>query len=452
MSLRRNSVFFTFLLLLAGLFAVSQSGGFEVKRYFTLLAVLVEESWIPLSWIMGAAGWGWLAEWLFLGRTGREINIQVLFGIGLQLLLDWVLSWTVGLSNELVWGLNGVGWGLLALQLVLELQRFRRADWRGIGHWGVLLSVLPTCLLLGACTIPPGILWPSEYGGYDVLEYHLQLPKEWMKLGRMAGLEHNVFSFLPNLVESGYFHMALYKGSAIEAGYAAQLFSSATAVLVAWIVGRTAVSLGRRDPMASGSDGPRVAFAVSAIYLAVPWTLVTGSIAYNEQTMMAFGAGALYLAFGRKLEYSSPSSEFRRGTAIGFLCALSILAKPSSVLLIAAPICLVWLSTTWHRIGTFTVRLTGTISSCLPLLALWMTRNYFWTGNPFFPILTQRFGTGHWTSEQASRWHRAVSSSLSLGERIPILLSQVHGLFHPQFGWILIPALGISIWYVTKRR
>ncbi len=449
---RRYSFLLSLLLFLAGLFAVSQSGGFDVKRYFTLLAVLVGESWIPLLWILGAAGWGWVAEWLFFGKTGRELSIQILFGIGLQLLLDWVLSWTVGLNHGLAWGLNGVGLGLLAIQLGVEPQRLQRRERRGPRSWGLMLSALPTSLLLGACTIPPGILWPSEYGGYDVLEYHLQLPQEWMKLGRMEGLQHNVFSFLPNLVESGYLHLALYKGSAIEAGYAAQLFSSATAVLVAWIVGQTAVSLARRISPTSGVEDSRLAFAAGSIYLAVPWTLVTGSIAYNEQTMMALGAGVLYLAFGRKLEYSSPRGEFRKGAAIGFLCSLSILVKPSSALLITAPICFLWLFLDRPRIRTFGARLGGIISSLLPLMTLWMTRNYSWTGNPFFPMLTQWFGTGHWTSDQATRWVHAISSSLSLGKRIPMFLSQVHGIFHPQFGWILLPALALSIWSIIKRQ
>ncbi len=416
------------------------------------MAVLLEEGWIPLLWILAAAGWGWVGEKLFLGGRGGQISIQILFGVGLQLLLDWVLSWTLGLSRGFAWGLNAVGWALLAIQVGVERRRFRGGWIRGIENRGLLFSVLPASLLLGACTIPPGILWPSEYGGYDVLEYHLQLPREWMNAGKMVGFQHNVFSFLPNLVEAEFLHLAICRGSAIESGYAAQLFSSAMAVLAAWLAGQSAVSQAVLVSSAEGVEGSGPFFAASAVYLAVPWTLVTGSMAYNEQTMMALGAGALYLSLRRKFEFSSLSLEFRQGAAIGLFCSLSILAKLSSAFLIAAPICLVWLFIDWPGMRRLGVRLSGISSSCLPVLGFWMIRNYIWTGNPFFPMFTQWFGAGHWTTDQAARWVHAISSDLPLGKRLSIVFSQTQGIFHPQFGWVLLPALVLSIWPILKRQ
>jgi hypothetical protein len=449
---RRYSFLLSLLLLLTGLFVVSQSGGFEPNRFFTLLAILVTEGWIPLLWIAGAAGWGWLAARTLLSGDSRSLSVQMVLGVGFQLLMDWSLSWTIGLTREFCWGLNAVGCGLLAFSLRATGQQLRGQIERldcGI-EWAV--SFLPLSLLVGACTIPPGILWPSEYGGYDVLEYHLQLPKEWMELGRMTGLQHNAYSFLPNLIESGYLHMALLKGSAIEAAYAAQLFNAAMALLAARLVGRTAVDMAASVSRADHTPREYVAHLVSALYLAVPWTLVTGSIAYTEQTMMAFAAGALLLALKGIKGTPAVAEEFCRGAGVGVLCGFSILAKLSASLLIAVPVFGVGLAYRGREIKRSVLWIWGFLSLALPVVALWLTRNFLWTGNPFFPMLPDWFGTAHWTAGQAARWGGGHSSVATLAQRVLMLFSGSHGVFHPQYGWVLLPAVGISVWFHIRRR
>ena len=49
-------------------------------------------------------------------------------------------------------------------------------------------------VLLAAACSAPGWLWGTEFGGFDALSYHLQLPKEWLAAGHVAPLEHNVYS------------------------------------------------------------------------------------------------------------------------------------------------------------------------------------------------------------------------------------------------------------------
>jgi hypothetical protein len=53
----------------------------------------------------------------------------------------------------------------------------------------MILAAAPALavLLLAACC-PPGTLWRSEALGFDVLSYHLQLPREWLAGGRLAPL------------------------------------------------------------------------------------------------------------------------------------------------------------------------------------------------------------------------------------------------------------------------
>ena len=75
--------------------------------------------------------------------------------------------------------------------------------------WGVPALAL----LLVAASSPPGWLWDSEGRGYDALEYHLQLPQEWLRMGRLAPLEHNVYSFLPGYIEAAFYHLAVATGA-----------------------------------------------------------------------------------------------------------------------------------------------------------------------------------------------------------------------------------------------
>ena len=52
-------------------------------------------------------------------------------------------------------------------------------------------------LVVAACAAP-GWLWQTEFGGYDAMAYHLQLPREWFEQGRITTSTWNVYSAMPN--------------------------------------------------------------------------------------------------------------------------------------------------------------------------------------------------------------------------------------------------------------
>ncbi|MEM9252773.1 MAG: hypothetical protein AAGB29_10530, partial [Planctomycetota bacterium] len=134
--------------------------------------------WPGLAWsaavACGVAVWGWL------GLTSATLGAV---GAG------WAWAWVVlGMAaGALAWREWRAG--------VVGLGRWDRA---GLSAWcGVGLGLLAVG---AACA--PGSMWRVEAMGYDVLSYHLQLPREWLAAGRLSGLEHNVYSHLPSLVES----------------------------------------------------------------------------------------------------------------------------------------------------------------------------------------------------------------------------------------------------------
>src|SRR5262249_31990042 len=127
------------------------------------------------------------------------------FGLGALSLITLILGW-IGFLNH--WSAIAIV-GVPGVYSILTLYRARGAasGWlRERATWGWMMLLLAPLLgiALVAALVPPGILWGDEPHGYDVVEYHLQLPREWLEMGRVAPLTHNVFSYFPMNVEMNY--------------------------------------------------------------------------------------------------------------------------------------------------------------------------------------------------------------------------------------------------------
>jgi len=184
-----------------------------------------------------------------------------------------------------------------------------------------------------------------------------------------------------------------------------------------------------------------------ALYLSVPWTLVTGSLAYNEQAAVCFGVAAFMIAFHETAQ-PTLAAEGRRGTAVGLLLGAALFCKLTAVGFVAVPAGLVLLvrGASWkHR----AVAAACASAVACAILAAWMVRNATWTGSPTFPLLSGAFGAAHWSVEQVARWDAAHTPGTSLGESLSMLFSE-RGLLHAQFAYVLWPlaaagaALGLS--------
>src|SRR5262249_31738011 len=144
---------------------------------------LIVSSAAPAAYLLAAVGLGRLVRPAFR-NAADPLALQVATGLAAMLWLSHLLGW-LGLFG----GKAGAAMapapialgGLLALD-----QLFRRLKGRGIEiSLSPLspLSALGIALLFVAACNPPGALWGSEFGGYDVLEYHLELPQEWLARG-----------------------------------------------------------------------------------------------------------------------------------------------------------------------------------------------------------------------------------------------------------------------------
>jgi hypothetical protein len=446
--------------LIALLTLIAVAGGIGGPQGPGLALVAVLESLIRAGWpagvlLLSAWGLGRLAgRWAGAARAGFAVGLAALLTafscLGMAGLLTAPVVWLVCLP-----GLVGAGVAL----------RRRRAlasppGWLWAGLPGI-------ALLLVAASNPPGALWASEYGGYDALSYHLQLPREWLALGHTRPLEHNIYSFLPGALEVGFVALAqlappgadgLLAGGGwrlLSAQYLHAGIAVGAAGLIARLCGRLATAAG------AGGRGRRVASAVGGgLVLATPWSAVVGSLAYNEMGVLAIGAGAMLVAAGRS---GTPG---RQAALTGALVGVACCVKPTALFFVGLPAGVLLLRFLSWRVWGRAV-LIGSIAGVLGL-APWLVRNAAACGNPVFPFAAGTLGRAHWNDEQAARWSRAHAVEGSPAHRLRLAVwtdpdtapgakpvARWRGVTNPQWG-ALFPAAaaagGALLIGATRRR
>lgn len=370
----------------------------------------------------GATAALWLASALGWGRLWRkrspsiEDSWSLQFGCGLATLL-WLahlLGWLGLLTNRsAAWFLVSFGICLLADQL----RGSRLLDRRRV-PWTALLGVPAAAVLLVASSSLPGWLWDSEAYGYDVLEYHLQLPAEWLAIGRITVLRHNVYSCLPSYVEAGTLHLGVLFGSMHAASglllRSAQFIQAGLAVAFAAMIGRL---VARQSSRVVERDEATLAGGFSTAFVLLnPWTQVVGSMAYDEMTVNVLFAAAVSVLTDRE------GWDGWKGFLAGFLVGAAAGAKLLAAFLVGGPAMVLFtFSLPARRWPT-----AGLAMGVGMLLGLgpYLLRNWLDLGNPVFPFATELFGSAHWTADQVERWERGNHFPGSLIERALAIWTQ----------------------------
>ncbi|MFO0829918.1 MAG: hypothetical protein U0572_17385 [Phycisphaerales bacterium] len=342
-----------------------------------------------------------------LGLAGRRpvqrVALEGALGIAAALALDSFLG-TIG---ALV-AFRGIAtWVITLAGIVLLVGR-----WRSPRHPPVRLRLSIVAIAAGpalgilflAAASEPGWLWGSEFGGYDALSYHLPLPAEWLRLGAIRTLPHNVYSAFPSFVEAAFLHCFALAGGPANGALTAQCLAALTTLVAALNV----ACLARRFA------GPIAACAAFVLYLATPWIVVVGSLAYND------GFVGLFLAAALLVVLKPPRASFAFGAALGLLLGAAIGAKLTAVGFVAVPVALAALATRRAR-ALAPLAIAGVVA--LFLVAPWLVRNAIATRNPTFPFLATAFGTGHWTAEQVAIFAKAHASDLPIADRFARLWS-----------------------------
>ena len=395
---------------------------------------------IALAWFLSAFGLGRAVRFMLLPWVQRDhpAHAGLTLGLGIATLLwfDVVLG-SVGAFG----GRGGVrqvlAWAVLVPGLCLagNMHRTVATQWSGLRSLAAVPAAwcaLPALAVLAyAVTLPPGIAWATEFGGYDALSYHLELPREWFELGRIATLPHCVYSAFPNFVEAAFLHCTSLLGQSAPHGLA-----MAPQVLHALMGIAAAVAVGSVAAMLAGPDPVRARWAQGSGFVAllgVPWVIVTGSLAYDEMAVLLMAATAM-LAWGVREDPAageSRASALPAGIAVGIALGAAVGAKLTAAGMIVVPVA-AWAIVVTPAGGRRRLAHGAVAAAAAGAIMLlpWLVRNWADAGSPVFP-----FGGagGGWTSEQFARFAggHAAPPGTGIGARLAALWD--HG-FREGFG------------------
>ncbi|MBY0261875.1 MAG: hypothetical protein K2Q20_06000 [Phycisphaerales bacterium] len=417
----------------------------------TVAWLLLTQGFIVLAYTLGAIGLGRPLARLLARESVSRLWLQVPLGLALMLSLSHALGVVGLLSGD---GLmpRAVAWGAVALGLVLLLDQLFRGplrpeSWPVVPAWSLLLAP-GLALLIVAASNPPGALWTgirSEFGGFDALSYHLQLPKEWIASSRLWPVDHNVYSYLPSYFEAAFMHLGqmqpgtgdpVHRMLGGEGAWliACQFLHVAALALAALLVARAAWVMLVQSGVPARVATP-LGIGAAAIVLTTPWMIVVSSLAYNEAAMLALGAGAVLAAIDTGL---SPA---KRSIIVALCIGVACGCKPTAMLMLAPLAALLLLANAPVR-SWLKLSIAGSMVGLLTL-APWLIRNQLASGNPVFPFAAKALGLGHWTPEQAARYalNHGPEPSLAITDRFMRVFSVDFGLAHPQ--WAFVPFLAL---------
>lgn len=255
-------------------------------------------------------------------------------------------------------------------------------------------------LMLAVIYVLSSLMPPFEF---DVVEYHLQGPKEFYQQGRIAFCEHNVYLNMPLAAEMHSLAMMVLVGGPQAwwlGGLAGKtltgIFSLLGALLVAGWAGR--------------NWGRQVGWSAAAILLSAPGNLHVASCGLIDAVL-----GSYILACTLCLQSALESS--RRDQAdwptwsvlACFFAGSAAACKYTGVVFAVFPTALTlvwigyrrWAEPGWWRVGA--ACLLAVLVSALP----WYAKNWASTGNPVYPLASSLFGSGNLTEDQIARWNRA---------------------------------------------
>lgn len=324
------------------------------------------------------------------------------------------------------------------------------------------LTVVPfLALTLLAVCLPPGVLWREEGNGYDILEYHLAVPKMFHDLGRITFLPNNVYSSFPLNYEMLALLMMTLRGDPILAAFAAQFLNVVLATLwvaAAWLAGR--------------AFSPRAGMLAGILAAVTPWIMYLAGIAYVEIGMLALGmcalAAVLRALAGVRMPAGGPGGQnagvaeqtaqpqakvgpWRWCLLAGILLGLSCGFKYTAVALVAVPMAamLAFEVVPWpKRLGHLALLMLASVATFSP----WLIRNLVNTRNPVFPLAYAVFGSRAeaWDSELEKRWQRAHGSAGAERSSVPVVIRVLQRTVADER--IGPPLILLGVWAAFTRR
>ena len=406
-----------FAALLAAVIAVAalwwfagQSGRMDVVKFFYLerLAAIA----CSLLILAGALGYG-LQILRALRVNASEASERLVYAVGVGLGLLAILVLALGLLG----GLQITLWAAILLAGIAigakEIYRLGRELWAGIAEAARRPSFATLIwVIIGLCFIlnlTPAFVPVWEY---DMQEYHLGVPAQFCRAGKIFNVTDNVYAAFPENVENLYLLNMVLNGSTRGGAESAIVLNAILALLAAVAVR----GLGRRlFASASSSQGGPSAnagdYAAAIFYL---WPAVTTQLssAYVEAGLIFYSVTAA-LALSHVLanrERHTPRREAYAWAALcGLMTGLAIGVKYPAAAFLLVPIGillfgdLVIAGDRRRKLIVLIVWSLGVLVAWGP----WLIRNFMWYDNPVYPLLYSLFGGQGWDAVKEAKWTHA---------------------------------------------
>ncbi len=245
-------------------------------------------------------------------------------------------------------------------------------------------------------------LAPPNGADYDSLTYHLAVPAQYLRAGKVIELPFDHHSYFPFTLEMLY-AIGLWARGAVFA----KLFH--------WLmlpIGALALcAIGKRAGSARGG------LLAACLYASTPLLLQEATTAYIDLGFAAFAFLAV-LCFERARETYNQND----WALSGAFCGMCLGTKYFGALIFGflGIALLFWMRTSRPEMETATKNeaprpkpariVSFFVVPALILGGLWYARNVFWTGNPVFPFAYSLFGGRGWTASMARDYN--VSQSI----------------------------------------
>jgi hypothetical protein len=315
-------------------------------------------------------------------RLGERIALD--YGLGAGLL--GVVTLIVGRLGWLdPWAMR-LGLGALAAAGLVTSRLWLAPRPRIDLYWSMMAVVIaPFVVVMILASMLPSI-------DFDVLEYHLQGPKEYYQAGRIAFLPHNVYTNMPFDVEMLHLMGMEVLDDWWWGGLAGQLlvamFGPAAAILIASTLERAGLV--------------RAAWLGALVYLSTPWVYRMAAIAYVEGPLCFYHAALVWAALSPWVEKGSvPRASWG---LVGLLAGCAMGCKYTGLVSAVIPF------------GLFALARSMRMRSAAPLVYFllgwavvmgpWLARNAIDTRNPVYPLAGNILGGRDWDQARETQWHK----------------------------------------------
>ncbi|MGY8769293.1 MAG: hypothetical protein ACKVH8_12820 [Pirellulales bacterium] len=267
--------------------------------------------------------------------------------------------------------------------------------------WLFAASPILFCIVLG------GLMPPYEY---DVIEYHLQVPKEWYQAGRIEFLPHNVYAQMPMGAEM-FSLLAMIFIPGEDCWFAGALVGKTIIALFAPLTALAVYCAAKRW------ISQQAAIVAAIVVISTPWITKVAVTGLVDGVWAFYGFLALYAVliwwFANTSNHEK-SDENRlvidSGNAVkllflaGLLAGFAVACKYPALPLYVIPLA-VWIAVGRKKFDWKPVLIFG----CGVLIAcgLWFGKNWVQTGNPTYPLLGTTFGGESRTAEKIAQWDAA---------------------------------------------